>query len=421
MKRQPILPVLPVLWLLAVCTGCNSPVLQPFQSSGALVIDQEPFTRQIQIADNIKTVEIQHEGGNLTVMGWDQPYMLVEGIKQAAAETVEDAKAILYSIDLSAYESPINRLVIEYQDSQGFSWLKKPAGRIDYTAKVPRGITLELKVKRGSVTVSDAESDVWITHETGDVTAEKIRANLDIKSTGNSSAGNLVRIRDIRYNVRTETKDNRLEVEQIGGNADITHRNGECRIRQIGRDVSFQGNEASLMLQDVKGYINLDNRRGDVTCELFYDGIRAGVTGGSLRLEPQTPITRGFECKVDTGNLVLRVPESASMIVEIQAVDGSIHSDFPMPVRAEGNVSYANGSINSGATLVRLEVRRGVASLLKTNPVLPAAPAPASLAPANPVPPAPLIPASDLEPSAPSSSRKGAEIKPAALPLKPGS
>lgn len=343
------------------------------------------------------------------------------GVKQAAAETVEDAKAILYSIDLSAYESPINRLVIEYQDSQGFSWLKKPAGRIDYTAKVPRGITLELKVKRGSVTVSDAESDVWITHETGDVTAEKIRANLDIKSTGNSSAGNLVRIRDIRYNVRTETKDNRLEVEQIGGNADITHRNGECRIRQIGRDVSFQGNEASLMLQDVKGYINLDNRRGDVTCELFYDGIRAGVTGGSLRLEPQTPITRGFECKVDTGNLVLRVPESASMIVEIQAVDGSIHSDFPMPVRAEGNVSYANGSINSGATLVRLEVRRGVASLLKTNPVLPAAPAPASLAPANPVPPAPLIPASDLEPSAPSSSRKGAEIKPAALPLKPGS
>nr|HQH71337.1 hypothetical protein [bacterium] len=134
-----------------------------------------------------------------------------------------------------------------------------------------------------------------------------------------------------------------------------------------------------------------------------------------------TPITRGFECKVDTGNLVLRVPESASMIVEIQAVDGSIHSDFPMPVRAEGNVSYANGSINSGATLVRLEVRRGVASLLKTNPVLPAAPAPASLAPANPVPPAPLIPASDLEPSAPSSSRKGAEIKPEAHPLKPGS
>lgn len=422
MKRQPLLPVLPVVWLMLVLAGCNSPVLQPFQSSGGLVIDQEPFTRQIQIAINIKTVEIQHEGGNLTVMGWDQPYMLVEGAKQAAAETVEEAQALLHSIDISAYESPINRMVIEYQDSQGFSWLKKPAGRIDYTAKVPRGITLELKVKNGSVTVSDVESDVWITHETGDVTAERIRANLDIRSTGNTSAGNQVRVRDVSSNVKLETKGTRLEVEQIGGNADITHQNGECRARRIERDVTFQGNGAILTLQEVKGYINLDNRRGDVTCELFYDGIRAGVTNGSLRLEPQAPITRGIECNVDTGNLVLRIPESASIMVEIQAVDGSIHSDFPMPVRAEGNVSYANGSINSGATRVRLEVRRGIASLLKTNPVLPVTPASTAVVPSNSVPPAPLIPASDLNPMESPRPRGGTgikdetEIKPNKLP-----
>lgn len=396
MKRHPAHPLRFVLGLVIIFTGCSSPVLQPFQSSSALVIDEDSFTRQILISNNIKTLEIHHQGGNLTVMGWEQPYVLIEGSKQAAAETVEKVQTLLNSIDIAAHESPINRLVIEYQDSSGFSWFQRPTARIDYTAKVPRDLVLEINVKGGFLTVSDLQNDVWITHETGDVTIERVRANLDIRSTGHPNAGNRVRVRDAAYNVRLETKGNQLEVDQIGGSADINHRNGECRVRRISRDVSFQGNGVTLTLEDIKGYINLDNRRGDVTCELFYDGIRANVVDGALRLEPRTPIVRGFDCLVEGGNLVLRVPESVSMMVEIRAVNGSIHSDFPMPVRAEGNVSYANGSIHSGGALVRLEVRKGVASLLKTNPLLPVPSAPASINPDSGLPPASLIPPGGL-------------------------
>jgi len=72
---------------------------------------------------------------------------------------------------------------------------------------------------------------------------------------------------------------------------------------------------------------------------------------------------------VEYGNIILRVPENASMLAEIRAENGSIHSDFNLPIAAESNVSYAKGAVNEGRPMVRLRVKRGGVNLLKASTV----------------------------------------------------
>jgi hypothetical protein len=115
----------------------------------------------------------------------------------------------------------------------------------------------------------------------------------------------------------------------------------------------------------VRGRIQIENDGGDVECTSFNSGIQATVKNGSLHLHPKAALVQNLNCTVDTGNLVLRVPANASMLADLTARQGTITSDFMLPISAQSGVSTARGAVNGGQVPVTLNVRKGTLTLSK--------------------------------------------------------
>ncbi|MGC9328322.1 MAG: DUF4097 family beta strand repeat-containing protein [Candidatus Hinthialibacter sp.] len=360
------------LWI-----GCNGSIL-PTRQAAPLVTDQENITRQIEIPSNVKILEFHHAGGDLSVVGWDQPYILIEGVIQASAETVNQARAIIGMVEIAAYERPINRLVLEYEGPAGFARGKIPEERMDYTAKVPQGMVIDIHSENSAVSVSGIKNDLFIDHKDGNIRVNSISGSVLIKAVGEKKADQKIEVESIERRLTVYSSYADVTIADVQGDVEIRHSDGEFIASNLGGKLEAQGSQSSMKLNRIQGLIELDNTGGDVVCDGFYDGIRAELKKGAMILTPRTTIVRPYNCNVVKGNLTLRIPENSSMMLELTAINGSIHSEFPLQVSAEGKVSYAKGGIGKGFPLVHLNVDDGGIMVLREIPVPAGNPSPAS-------------------------------------------
>ncbi|RJP21274.1 MAG: hypothetical protein C4527_23680 [Candidatus Omnitrophota bacterium] len=341
---------------LSLAFGCNHRV-----PSTPPVADQEDFTRQVSVPSNIRIVEINHENGDLIVKGWEQPFILLEGTKKVVAKSVGDARYALQEIQIVAYETPPNRLVLNYQDTGSGARKNTVDERITYTANIPRELALDIKLRHASITVEQVANHVSIDHRFGDVKADAINGKLQIRSQGG-----VVGVHNAQKSVKIDSRECDLHIDRVGGDVAIQHQWGEIELSNVNGTAILNCQNSQIALKDIHGRLEIDNRRGDVVCDGFREGIRAYVLHGTLKLAPQVPVPQSYYCDVDNGNIILRVPEESSMLLDVRAEQGRIHSDFPMNVGAEGGVSYGKGVNNEGRFEVRLRVRNGSATILRS-------------------------------------------------------
>lgn len=347
--------------------GCDNTIF-PLHKNAPLVTDQQTFTRQIEVSPTAKIVEAHHRGGNITIVGWDQPYILVEGTTRASGETVEMARATIEMVQVIAYEHPQNRLVLDYEGPEGFGRGKNPDERIDYTANIPRGMVIDLQSENGAASISKIDNDVFIDHKLGDLQVEEIKGAVSAKITGPEKADCRAVIKSIGRGLSLTSSKINVEVSQITGDAQIHHSNGEALVFDVDGKLTYRGDKTQAQLTRIQGFLKLNNSGGDVLCNGFYDGINAEMKDGTLKLEPKVQVTRGYECNVVKGNLIFRIPDNSSMLLEIMAINGSINSEYPLQVSAEGKTSFAKGAIGQGFPQVHLDVERGSVSILREIP-----------------------------------------------------
>jgi len=206
----------------------------------------------------------------------------------------------------------------------------------------------------------------------------------------------------VKKGIELDCRDANIKLEAVGGDVTGKHKNGQLVASGIEGNVEITGERSSIDLQKITGRLKIDDQDGDVVCTDFYEGIDINVKKGLLKLEPKIPVPRDYYCTVTDGELILRVLESSEMLLEVEAEDGRINSDFPMPIWAEKNISFARGAINGGHRNVKIKVKKGTASIQKAivaPTVIPEAAAktpekvPTTTAPSAPLTPAGLVPA----------------------------
>ena len=335
--------------------GCASQEQPP-----ARVSDQANFTRQVNVPPNSKIVEIIHYNGNVNVIGWDRNDILMEGIKRASSNSVQETRGILDFITIDAYERGTDRLVLEYNGPSTFLGIGRNDTGIDATIHVPRTMAVDLQCRYGDVQVSDMNANVAVDHRQGDVKLEHIDGRVQVRSQGRT-----IILRDISRSLRIDGRDANVNVDGVKGDASIQHSGGEVVVARVDGKLVLNTSKSNLTLNENRGRIELDNREGDVMCNGFYEGLQAYVKGGTLNAQPQTPVAQSYYCSVDNGDLILRVPDSSSMLVDITAEQGRIQSDFNLPVSTQNTLSTARGAVNGGEHNVQLNVRKGSVSLFK--------------------------------------------------------
>lgn len=349
--------------------GCQSlempriPVPPIFQDEESKVTDQQDFTQQVQVPANSRVLEVIHFNGNVTLEGWDETFILLEGTKRATGTSVQEARGKLEFISIYPYEKAPDRLVLEYNGPNSILPFGRSDTGIDVKISVPRNMPLEINCRRGDVKISNIQANVKIDHKDGDVNVTSIQGQATIESQGRN-----VIVKDISQRVSAKTVDANLSIENVKDNLNINHTNGEVKISNIGGIIIFYGNKSQVHTNSVRGRVQIENDGGDVECTSCNGGIQATIKNGSLNLHPKSAMTQAVNASVDTGDLVLRVPDNSSMLADLIARQGSIQSDFSLPISAQSGVSTAKGAVNGGQVPVTLSVRKGTLSLLKETP-----------------------------------------------------
>lgn len=341
-------------------TGC-----QTFQPAQPVISDQEPFTKQIQVPTNVSIIQLNQHVGSVTVKGWDKSYILLEGFKSATAKDVETVRAILDQIVFNAYETSDEVLVVEYEDPlqiAEYNPFDSSDRVVHLTVNLPRNLSLELFNDSGSVMVSDIDSGVLIDQKQGDIEASNIRAGLQIISNrANITVSNIERFLDI------DSRRGQLDVRTINGDITISHNDGTVLVSETTGNVSLFCDQADCTLRQIQGSITADNSRGDLTMHQVFGGVEISLRNGTVRFQPRIPVPQNYSINVTIGDIVAHLHESSNMMLNLTAENGSIESDFPLPVSADRNMSNAKGTVNSGSHPVTMSVKRGRISVIKTS------------------------------------------------------
>lgn len=359
-NRVLLLTGLAAAWLTVSCQTMNLEMPNWFQDEEKTVTDQQPFTQQVQVPANSRLLEIIHFNGNVEIEGWDESYILLEGVKRATGTTVEEARGKLEFISIYPYEKAPDRLVLEYNGPQSILPFGRSETGIDVKLSIPKNLPVEINCRRGDVKINGLQSNIQIDHRDGDVNVQNVQGQAVIVSQGRN-----VILKDISQRVNVKTDDANLSVENAKDNVTAHHTNGEARLTNIGGIILFYGNKSRIHTSQIRGRIQIENTGGDVECDTFYSGIQVNLKTGSLHLHPKAVVSQNYNCTVDTGDIIARMPANASMLADLKAEQGSIQSDFTLPITADRGISTARGAVNGGQVPVTLSVKKGNLSLTR--------------------------------------------------------
>ena len=125
----------------------------------------------------------------------------------------------------------------------------------DLELTIPRGLNLEVRGKRGDVTVDDVDGGVDISSARGDVRLSRI--GKDVKIDGARTS--LIRVSDSKGAVDLQGRGGDVQLENIAGQVTISGEySGTLEFRSLAKPMHFQSSRTEFRTEAVPGSITMD-------------------------------------------------------------------------------------------------------------------------------------------------------------------
>jgi hypothetical protein len=213
----------------------------------------------------------------------------------------------------------------------------------DLRITIPVGKRVDVFVGVGRVDVSNVDGDLRVDAASADIASKATKGSLHL-DTGSGD-------------VRVDDADGALDIDTGSGDVALSgFRNGQLKIDTGSGTVTASNLEAhDLQIDTGSGDIRLDNV---VTPRLELD-TGSGSVRAELRSSPEL-----VSVETGSGDVILRLPATASATVELDTGSGDLTVEFPLQLikKSESNL---RGKIGDGQGRITIETGSGDISLLK--------------------------------------------------------
>jgi hypothetical protein len=213
----------------------------------------------------------------------------------------------------------------------------------DLRVLVPRGATLALHHGVGVTTIDNVEGKLSVESEAGRVRASRVRGSLALEA---GSGG--VEVSDVTGDLTVESGSGGVTVNGVrAGAANLEVGSGGLKGGTFDvTELVIEAGSGGVRLSGVKaGRLRVETGSGGSDVQLLGAATDVAMEAGS-------------------GGVTLRLPESASAAVDIEASSGSIQSDFEVKT-ARLERRELHGTIGSGEGRIRIESGSGTVRLVK--------------------------------------------------------
>jgi hypothetical protein len=197
--------------------------------------------------------------GGVSIKGWDQPDILVRACKLAAAETKEQAQALLDQLIISTDNGKVRSAIPSKELAGGRqSWV------VQFRIYVPRDLAVEASAHNGGLSFANL---------TGKITGRSQNGGISLVKSG--SAGEVAELYAVNGGI---------SLDDVEGNAHVQTDNG---------GISLSGGKGAIKLQSKNGGITIRLTEGQWSGET----LEAHSDNGGLTLEAPPGFSSGIEAE----------------------------------------------------------------------------------------------------------------------------
>lgn len=217
--------------------------------------------------------------------------------------------------------------------------------RTTMTLTLPRG--LRVRVARASSLEITGVAGVECDNTRGEATLKRIGGPVRGTHTGGELSVETAREIDMTAR-RTD-----MTITNVSGNVRLDLTGGQLVARDVGGNISIDGNRASIELDGVRGALTADLTQGSLEVTRLTEQARIDARGTELRLELDKPAA--VNAITTDENILVRLPDGAGVMLDATVEDGEIRAPegAPKPSTAE-QTSRARGPIHGGGPTLAL-------------------------------------------------------------------
>jgi DUF4097 and DUF4098 domain-containing protein YvlB len=185
---------------------------------------------------------------------------------------------------------------------------------IEFEIQIPSKFNLDLRTSGGNISVDNLTGDI----------------------VGETSGGNLI----------LGKLDGAVKMSTSGGNISLRGASGNFQLETSGGNIHGEG---------IVGDTHVETSGGNIELRDLDGKLYGSTSGGDIRAEMKN--NKGIDLSTSGGNLIVRLPKSATGDVTAEATGGDVSCDFQFAGKMKDG--SMNGKINGGGNLIRLETSGG--------------------------------------------------------------
>lgn len=217
---------------------------------------------------------------------------------------------------------------------------------VDRTLTVQPGTSLELKAFSGRVTITTGSANQVVIHAVRRATRERLaEVALDIQQRGNEV------IIDANRRLVERRNDNVVETDfdiQVPAETPLT-------IRSFSAPVNVTGVSGRISVEGFSGDVRLTDVVGPTRVNTFSGGVNVDAT--------RWVDGRELELKTFSGDVSVRLPDSARGDIEFDSFSGTFNSALPVTMQSSSRRNFRGQLNGGGPTALRLKTFSGSVSI----------------------------------------------------------
>jgi DUF4097 and DUF4098 domain-containing protein YvlB len=151
------------------------------------------------------------------------------------------------------------------------------------------------------------------------------------------------------FTVQSKTSGGDMKVGGVQGQVGITTMGGELECTDIGGDLDGKTMGGSVHARKCRGKLNLQTMGGDITVDEYTGpNVQAVTSGGSVSADFATAPTADCDLHTIGGNVTVRLPDTAAVILDGHTMGGDVKTDFPITPKEGFGSGSLEGSVNVG-------------------------------------------------------------------------
>jgi len=308
------------------------------------------------------------------------------------------SNVLSYSLKISVIartEAQARRLLDQYSlrllTQGGWTVLNAPGGAAMSTMvlKAPRVRAVAIETSEGPIQASGVEGALEVNARAGELSVDRVGGDCRL-----ATGGGEVRVGQVGGSLHCRTGAGPIAVKQVGGESMLATVGGDIEAGTAGGDVQAEtgggdihvaaaggpvtatSGGGKIVVEKARGIVTIHNMAGPVQigsaggvrCESGSGGVRVSNISGPMRVSTSmgsilaTLLSASFsDSYLATGNgdITLWIPSNVGVTIQAQNSMADtlrrIVSDFSeIPVRRQGAVVIAQGSVNGGGPVVQL-------------------------------------------------------------------